>query len=49
MSIVNFEQLNEILESSWIKTKEKIKEIADDYVSKTLPNNVIGETVFNDG
>lgn len=49
MSIVNFEQLNEILESSWIKTKEKIKGIADDYVSKTLPNNVIGETVFNDG
>ena len=27
MSIVNFEQLNEILESSWIKTKEKIKEM----------------------
>lgn len=49
MSIVNFEQLNEILESSWIKTKEKIKGIADDYVSKTLPNNVIGETVFSDG
>lgn len=49
MSIVNFEQLNEILESSWIKTKEKIKGIADDYVSKTLPNNVIDETVFSDG
>ena len=49
MSIVNFEQLKEILESSWIKTKEKIKEIADDYVSKTLPNNVTGETVFSDG
>lgn len=49
MSIVNFEQLKEILESSWVKTKEKIKKIADDYVSKTLPNSVTGETMITNG
>lgn len=49
MSIVNFEQLKEILESSWVKTKEKIKKIADDYVSKTKENLVTGKTTLLDG
>lgn len=49
MSIANFEQLKDITQDLWRKAKAKIEAIANDYVSKTLPNNVIGETVFSDG
>ena len=49
MSIANFEQLQDITQDLWRKAKAKIEAIANDYVSKTLPNNVIGETVFSDG
>jgi len=49
MSIASFEQLKDITQDLWRKAKAKIEAIANDYVSKTLPNNVIGETVFSDG
>lgn len=49
MSTANFEQLKDITQDLWRKAKAKIEAIANDYVSKTLPNNVIGETVFSDG
>lgn len=49
MSIANFEQLKDITQDLWRKAKAKIEVIANDYVSKTLPNNVVGETVFSDG
>ena len=49
MSIANFEQLKDITQDLWRKAKAKIETIANDYVSKTLPNNVIGETVFSNG
>jgi hypothetical protein len=49
MSIANFEQLKDITQDLWRKAKAKIEAIANDYVSKTLPNNVIGETIFKDG
>lgn len=49
MSIANFEQLKDITQDLWRKAKAKIEAIANDYVSKTLPNNVVGETIFKDG
>ena len=49
MSIASFEQLKDITQDLWRKAKSKIEAIANDYVSKTLPNNVISETVFSDG
>lgn len=49
MSTASFEQLKDITQDLWRKAKAKIEAIANDYVSKTLPNNVIGETVFSDG
>ena len=49
MSIANFEQLKDITQDLWRKAKAKIEVIANDYVSKTLPNNVVGETIFKDG
>ena len=49
MSIASFEQLKDITQDLWRKAKAKIEAIANDYVSKTLPNNVISETVFSDG
>ena len=49
MSIANFEQLKDITQDLWRKAKAKIEAVANDYVSKTLPNNVIGETIFKDG
>ena len=49
MGTANFEQLKDITQDLWRKVKTKIEAIANDYVSKTLPNNVIGETVFSDG
>ena len=49
MSIANFEQLKDITQDLWRKVKAKIEAIANDYVSKTLPNNVVGETIFKDG
>lgn len=49
MSIANFEQLKDITQDLWRKAKTKIEAIANDYVSKTLPNNVVGETIFKDG
>lgn len=49
MSIANFEQLKDITQDLWRKAKAKIETIANDYVSKTLPNNVVGETIFKDG
>lgn len=49
MSIANFEQLKDITQDLWRKAKAKIEAIANDYVSKTLPNTVIGETIFKDG
>ena len=49
MSIANFEQLKDITQDLWRKAKAKIEPIANDYVSKTLPNNVVGETIFKDG
>ena len=49
MSIANFEQLKDITQDLWRKAKAKIESIDNDYVSKTLPNNVISETVFSDG
>ena len=42
MSIANFEQLKDITQDLWRKAKAKIEAIANDYVSKTLPNNVNG-------
>ena len=49
MSIANFEQLKDITQDLWRKAKAKIEAIANDYVSKTLPNNVNGETIFTNG
>lgn len=49
MSIANFEQLKDITQDLWRKAKAKIEVIANDYVSKTLPNNVVAETVFTNG
>lgn len=49
MSIANFEQLQDITQDLWRKAKAKIEVIANDYVSKTLPNNVVAETVFTNG
>lgn len=49
MGIANFEQLKDITQDLWRKVKIKIEAIANDYVSKTLPNNVVGETIFKDG
>ena len=49
MSIANFEQLKDITRDLWLKAKAKIEAIANDYVSKTLPNTVVGETIFKDG
>lgn len=49
MSIANFEQLQDITQDLWRKAKAKIKVIANDYVSKTLHNNVVAETVFTNG
>ena len=49
MSIANFEQLKDITQDLWRKAKAKIEDIANDYVSKTLPNNVNGETIFTNG
>ena len=49
MGIANFEQLKDITRDLWLKAKAKIETIANDYVSKTLPNNIIGETVFSNG
>lgn len=49
MSIANFEQLKDITQDLWQKAKAKIEAIANDYVSKTLPNNVNGETIFTNG
>lgn len=49
MSIANFEQLKDITQDIWRKAKAKIEAIANDYVSKTLPNNVNGETIFTNG
>lgn len=49
MSIANFEQLKDITQDLWRKAKAKIEAVANDYVSKTLPNNVVGETIFKDG
>ena len=49
MSVANFEQLKDITQDLWRKAKAKIEAIANDYVSKTLPNNVVGETIFKDG
>ena len=49
MSIASFEQLKDITQDLWRKAKAKIEAIANDYVSKTLPNSVISETVFSDG
>ena len=49
MSIANFEQLKDITQDLWRKVKAKIEVIANDYVSKTLHNNVVAETVFTNG
>lgn len=49
MSIANFEQLKDITQDLWRKAKAKIEAIANDYVSKTLTNNVNGETIFANG
>lgn len=49
MSIANFEQLQDITQDLWRKAKAKIEVIANDYVSKTLHNNVVAETVFTNG
>lgn len=49
MSIANFEQLKDITQDLWRKAKAKIEVIANDYISKTLPNNVVAETVFTNG
>lgn len=49
MGTANFEQLKDIAQDLWRKAKIKIEAIANDYVSKTLPNNVVGETIFKDG
>ena len=49
MGIANFEQLKDITQDLWRKTKAKIETIANDYVSKTLPNNIVGETIFKNG
>lgn len=49
MSIANFEQLKDITQDLWRKAKAKIEVIANDYVSKTLHNNVVAETVFTNG
>lgn len=49
MGIASFEQLKDITQDLWRKAKTKIEAIANDYVSKTLPNNVVGETIFKDG
>ena len=49
MSIASFEQLKDITQDLWLKVKAKIEAIANDYVSKTLPNNIVGETVFTNG
>ena len=49
MSIANFEQLKDITQDLCRKAKAKIEVIANDYVSKTLPNNVVAETVFTNG
>ena len=49
MSIANFEQLKDITQDLWRKAKAKIEAIANDYVSKTLPNNVTGETMITNG
>ena len=49
MSIANFEQLKDITQDLWRKAKAKIEAIANDYVSKTLPNNVNGETMITNG
>lgn len=49
MSIASFEQLKDITQDLWRKAKAKIEVIANDYVSKTLPNNIVGETVFTNG
>lgn len=49
MSTASFEQLKDITQDLWRKAKIKIEAIANDYVSKTLPNNVVGETIFKDG
>ena len=49
MSIASFEQLKDITQDLWRKAKAKIEAIANDYVSKTLPNNVVGEIIFKNG
>ena len=49
MSIASFEQLKDITQDLWRKAKAKIEVIANDYVSKTLHNNVVAETVFTNG
>ena len=49
MSIASFEQLKDITQDLWRKAKSKIEAIANDYVSKTLPNNVVGEIIFKNG
>ena len=46
MSIASFEQLKDITQDLWRKAKAKIEAIANDYVSKTLPHNVVGEIIF---